>query len=168
MANIIKTTFKFKRGLAMNWTAKNPILEAGEPGFELDTGKLKIGNGTTPWNELEYINDSNSIVNGYYWDNNFYKDIEHSILLDKALNTLYIENNTNILYFFNGTSYISLGNGAPIATEDISGTVKIYNTVGEQTDGTMTQKAISDELDDKIEMQVNNDEEMLILGYDLI
>lgn len=52
------TIFKFKRGNASAWASVNPILEAGEPGFELDTGKLKIGNGTTPWNELNYINSN--------------------------------------------------------------------------------------------------------------
>ena len=33
----------------------NPTLAEGEPGFELDTGKLKIGNGTTAWNDLAYF-----------------------------------------------------------------------------------------------------------------
>ena len=62
MANTItyKTIFKFRRGLASLWASANPILQDGEPGFELDTGKLKIGNGTTPWNDLNYIN-GNSI-----------------------------------------------------------------------------------------------------------
>lgn len=52
------TIFKFKRGNAAAWASVNPILEAGEPGFELDTGKLKVGNGVTPWNELNYINSN--------------------------------------------------------------------------------------------------------------
>ena len=33
----------------------NPVLSAGEPGFELDTGKLKIGDGSTYWNDLPYL-----------------------------------------------------------------------------------------------------------------
>jgi hypothetical protein len=53
---VIKTIFQFKRGSAQAWTDKNPILFAGEPGFELDTGRLKIGNGATPWNDLPYYN----------------------------------------------------------------------------------------------------------------
>lgn len=47
-------TFKLKRGNSAVWTAKNPILAAGEPGVERDTGRLKIGTGTTPWNDLPY------------------------------------------------------------------------------------------------------------------
>lgn len=54
MATTVKTTFQFKRGKASKWQELNPILNAGEPGFEIDTGKLKIGNGVTPWNELVY------------------------------------------------------------------------------------------------------------------
>lgn len=32
----------------------NPVLAAGEPGFELDTGKHKIGDGKTAWKSLPY------------------------------------------------------------------------------------------------------------------
>lgn len=51
----IKTIFKFKRGNAATWKAKNPILEDGEPGFVLDQNKLKIGDGITAWNDLPFI-----------------------------------------------------------------------------------------------------------------
>ena len=57
MADVIKTTFKVKRGTAARWEELNPILNPGEPGFEMDTFKLKIGNGSTPWKELPYVND---------------------------------------------------------------------------------------------------------------
>lgn len=51
------TIFKFKRGLAEAWERNNPILEAGEPGWTLDTKVLKIGDGKTRWNDLEPINE---------------------------------------------------------------------------------------------------------------
>lgn len=57
MADVIKTTFQVKRGTAARWEELNPILNPGEPGFEMDTFKLKIGNGNTPWKELPYVND---------------------------------------------------------------------------------------------------------------
>lgn len=56
MAQVIRTTFKFRRNLASYWAEKNPVLAEGEPCFELDTGKLKIGNGETAYNDLPYIN----------------------------------------------------------------------------------------------------------------
>ncbi len=39
-----------RRGTAAQWTTANPILSAGEFGYETDTGKYKIGDGTTAWN----------------------------------------------------------------------------------------------------------------------
>lgn len=50
----LNTIFQFKRGLSEAWQRVNPVLRPGEPGYELDTGKLKIGNGETAWNDLEY------------------------------------------------------------------------------------------------------------------
>ena len=55
MATIISTTFRLKRGLAEKWQELNLVLDPGEPGFELDTYRLKIGDGQTPWNDLPYI-----------------------------------------------------------------------------------------------------------------
>jgi|SRR5690242_1051242 hypothetical protein len=48
-------TFQFRRGTASEWTLDNPILHAGEPGFESDTGKLKMGDGVHNWADLEYF-----------------------------------------------------------------------------------------------------------------
>jgi len=41
--------------LAASWTANNPVLGYLEIGFELDTGKCKIGNSVTAWNSLGYF-----------------------------------------------------------------------------------------------------------------
>jgi hypothetical protein len=59
MAQIINITYQLKRGYADRWVEVNPILKQGEPGFEIDTGKLKIGNGIDNWINLPYIGDSN-------------------------------------------------------------------------------------------------------------
>ena len=55
MADVIKTTFQLRRGLSSVWERNNPILAKGEPGFEYDTFKLKIGDGVLAWKELPYI-----------------------------------------------------------------------------------------------------------------
>lgn len=44
----------FRKGTAAAWTSANPVLASGEPGYETDTGKLKIGDGTTAWNSRAY------------------------------------------------------------------------------------------------------------------
>ena len=40
---------------AANWTSVNPVLAQGEIGFEYDTRKSKIGDGTSAWNSLGYV-----------------------------------------------------------------------------------------------------------------
>ena len=62
------TRMQQRRGTATQWTTANPVLGAGEIGFETNTGKFKIGDGSTAWTNLEYfitIDDSIlSIVDG--------------------------------------------------------------------------------------------------------
>ena len=49
------TRMQQRRGTAAQWTAANPILAAGEIGFETDTNKFKMGNGTSTWSALQYF-----------------------------------------------------------------------------------------------------------------
>lgn len=51
------TTIKFRRGTASQWTTADPVLASGEPGFETDTGRQKVGDGTTAWADLPYFVD---------------------------------------------------------------------------------------------------------------
>ena len=50
----VQTQLQQRRGTAASWTSTNPTLAAGEIGFETDTGKFKIGNGSTAWAALAY------------------------------------------------------------------------------------------------------------------
>lgn len=50
------TQIQFRRGTAAQWSSTNPVLAAGELGYETDTGNFKIGNGTTAWNSLPVLN----------------------------------------------------------------------------------------------------------------
>ena len=45
---------QIRRGTASLWTSTNPTVAAGEFGYETDTGKLKIGDGSTAWTSLSY------------------------------------------------------------------------------------------------------------------
>jgi hypothetical protein len=45
---------QLRRDTAANWANANPILSQGEPAFEIDTGREKIGDGVTEWNSLAY------------------------------------------------------------------------------------------------------------------
>jgi hypothetical protein len=56
------TKIQLRRGTASQWTSANPTLSSGEAGFETDTGKLKIGNGSTAWNSLSYASVTSSDI----------------------------------------------------------------------------------------------------------
>ena len=49
------TRMQQRRGTAAQWTAANPVLAAGEIGFETDTNKFKMGNGSSAWSALQYF-----------------------------------------------------------------------------------------------------------------
>lgn len=49
------TQIKIRQDTAANWTSNNPTLAQGEFGFETDTRKMKIGDGSTAWNSLSYF-----------------------------------------------------------------------------------------------------------------
>lgn len=57
------TKIQLRRDTAANWTANNPTPASGEPCFETDTGKFKIGDGTTAYNDLAYQGESSAPTN---------------------------------------------------------------------------------------------------------
>ena len=61
------TRMQQRRGTAAQWISTNagagPVLNAGEMGWDSDTNKFKIGDGTNNWSSLDYFADINSIVN---------------------------------------------------------------------------------------------------------
>jgi hypothetical protein len=46
---------RFRRGTEAAWTAADPVLDEGEPGFETDTNVLKLGDGATAWSALSAV-----------------------------------------------------------------------------------------------------------------
>lgn len=59
MADVIQ----LRRGAASAWTSANPTLAQGEIGLETDTGKFKVGDGTTAWNSQTYWAVGLNVVN---------------------------------------------------------------------------------------------------------
>jgi hypothetical protein len=49
-----QTVIQLRRDTAANWTSANPILAAGEVGYDSTNNKIKIGNGTSTWTVLSY------------------------------------------------------------------------------------------------------------------
>lgn len=52
---ILKRRMQQRRKAASDWTSDNDVLLQGEFGYEEGTGKVKIGDGITPWNGLDYL-----------------------------------------------------------------------------------------------------------------
>lgn len=55
---------KLRSDTAANWTAVNPVLALGEPGYETDSLRFKIGNGSSNWNSLVYQGDVTEVLAG--------------------------------------------------------------------------------------------------------
>jgi len=60
-----KPPIKFKRGTAKAFWIKNILLKDGEPAVELDTFRLKIGDGKTRYNSLPYIGEGRNGKSAY-------------------------------------------------------------------------------------------------------
>ena len=100
MANKIQ----FRRDTAANWTSVNPTISQGELGYETDTTKYKIGDGTTAWTSLAY--------------NTSYSDADVDTHLNKSTAA------TGEVLSWSGTDYdwIAAGGGSPtLYAESLSG-----------------------------------------------
>lgn len=54
---ILDSQIQSRNDTAANWSSVNPVLLKGEIGIEIDTRKMKVGDGTTEWNSLKYLKD---------------------------------------------------------------------------------------------------------------
>jgi hypothetical protein len=57
------TKIQIRRGTATQWTTANPTLASGEWGLETNTGKVKLGNGTSNWTSLSYFGNLEALDN---------------------------------------------------------------------------------------------------------
>jgi hypothetical protein len=55
-------TIQLRRATAAEWAAANPILRAGEPGWDSTNGVLKVGDGTTVWASLTGISGGGGLT----------------------------------------------------------------------------------------------------------
>jgi len=119
------TRMQQRRGTAAQWTAANPTLAAGEIGFETDTNKFKVGNGSSAWTSLAYFVDA-SIV----FDSSEVQGIVDAAVANlvgaapNALNSIWeLANSLNgdANYAYNvTTNLLSLGNSIALNTNSIS------------------------------------------------
>ena len=46
---------RFRQDTAENWESLNPVLDSGEPAYDLTNKGFKVGDGTSKWSELNYV-----------------------------------------------------------------------------------------------------------------
>lgn len=152
------TKIQLRRDTAANWSTNNPTPSAGEPCFETDTGRLKIGDGTTAYNSLPYqggtsdtavTTDTAQTISGK-------KTFTNDIIIDQwnsnvsPVRETHIDlsnGNANAFISSEGTDkafgmYSSSGNGIQLGTSKFDYTkglsVKLSSLTFKSSDGTVT------------------------------
>jgi hypothetical protein len=116
------TRMQQRRGTAAQWTSANPILAAGEIGYETDTGKFKIGNGSSTWSALNYYVDANAILDGAPGVLDTLNELAASLGDDPAFFTTVATNLSN--HESDTTNVHGIANTANLATlDDVSDAV---------------------------------------------
>ena len=53
----VTARLQFRKGSTSEWLSNDPVLQEGEPGYDTDIGKLKIGDGQKVWSALPFVED---------------------------------------------------------------------------------------------------------------
>lgn len=131
--------------------------------------RVKVGDGIKTFAQLEYIDTdlinkiNDVIVRGYYLNDKFYTDSTYTQIIPGSVNKIYVDANSNVVYDYDGTGYHSVNDLLPTATENIAGVMKLYSSKGQNTDGTMTQKSITDVINTKFEVSISSEDEETII-----
>jgi hypothetical protein len=68
------------------------------------------------------------------------------------------------LYCYDGEKYLAITQTVTAATANVAGIMKLYKTTGDNEDGTITQKGISDALSKKVEVDLDAEQELIIIS----
>ena len=128
--------------------------------------RAKIGTGTTKYANLPFTDviARNGVTNGYLDNGIFYTDISKSQIIEGSIGKLYIDNSHSTVYYYDGDQYIGIQGTLTLASAEKPGIVKLYNTLGYNVDGTMTQKAITDEFNTRYKTSIDSQKELLVFS----
>ena len=120
MAKNVTITMQQKRGTSAVLAAQNPVLKAGEILVVTDLGKMKIGDGTTAYNSLDFVKISVADIIDLCTDGK----IKASLLPDLAIGTVkpYTDTETvgegdPVVAAFKGIAAAESGDFAVVTTE---------------------------------------------------
>ena len=112
MTNPLNIRIISRNDISSRWEEVNPILLKGEIGVEIDTNKIKIGDGTSYWTALEYTNGGGAslIVVENFGD----------LPLEGSNDKLYKVSSSQLLYIWNSLTgtYSLLGQGGNTPEEE--------------------------------------------------
>jgi hypothetical protein len=147
---------QLRRDTAAHWTSVNPVLNQGEPAFETDTGKLKIGDGNVSWSSLAYFTGvspytlpvaTNSVLGGVKQGTNVSIAVDGTLSVATGAGYTLPTASTSILggVKVDGAS-ITISSGIisaaqytlPVATNSVLGGVKQGTNVSIAVDGTLS------------------------------
>lgn len=146
---------------------KNSFIPANGEAVLVDTAttglRIKIGDGITTYGNLPFADEDarKSVLLGYLFDGVFYQDFDKNIPLQANSNKLYIDRGASKAYFYDGVKYVNLQD---YASSDKAGIVKLYDDLGNNTDGAITQKKVTEELNARYKASVNAAEELLVFS----
>lgn len=144
---------QLKRTTASAWTSLNPTLDVGEIGYETDTKKFKIGDGSTAWTSLAYSITAN---------------LASGVLNDLGDVTITSAANGDFLRW-NGSAWIN--DAVNLSTDTVgsyveslvAGTgISVSNNSGEGATPTVSLSASLDNISDVV---ITSPEEFQTLGY---
>ena len=169
--NIMEVVIQLRKDILSAYEAtQNTFIPAdGEVCLvELATGeiKMKIGDGTSTFAQLDYADKftqqkiESVNVRGYYYNGEFYVNKTYTEKYVPYTYKLYIDNDTREIYSYNGTNY-EICSMVEYATPEKAGVAKLYDSLGNAKDGSITQDCATKNFNKKVEMEL--EEETLIL-----
>lgn len=123
----LNVIIKHRCDTSENWTINNPVLLAGEFGVEVDTGRIKVGDGLTDWSNLNY----------YAYDEVRDKGLSGQVRLrNLSAGTYKIANQRNgslrfYYNYWNENDYILISDGFIVISEEIGSTGKQFFGMGQ-------------------------------------
>jgi hypothetical protein len=106
---------------------------------------IKVGDGTTPFNELDYYTGSNSsgsntdgVGKVYYEDGKIYADPEHTQEITPSTGKIYVDGENGNIYTYDGELLNNILDDLPLANAEMPGLTKLYDEKGFNIDGAPT------------------------------
>lgn len=139
------TQIQIRRGTLAQWQAANPILANGEITFVTDENKVKVGNGSSTWSSLPYLEaaiDPNSVVLGQDTTGNYVEIVSSgngiSVTGSGSESASVVIENTGVLSLSGTENEVSVSSSAGNITLSLPETINA-NTTGNSATTTALQ-----------------------------